>query len=53
MSAYFTVFAAAYLPIHVTRVDKADAVWTNNLGSSLLKVRNRVIGTATIVSGLL
>lgn len=38
VSAYFTVFAAAYLPIHVTRVDKADAVWTNNLGSSLLKI---------------
>lgn len=41
MSAYFTVFAANYIPIHVTRVDKADNVWTNNLGTPLLKVHSR------------
>ena len=38
VSAYFTVFAASYLPVHVTIVDKADSVWTKNLGQPLLKV---------------
>ena len=38
VSGYFTVFSASYLPVHVTRVDKADTVRTNNLGTPLLKV---------------
>lgn len=39
MSAYFTVFAASYLPVHITKISKADAVWANNLGQPLLKAR--------------
>ena len=36
-SAYFTVFAASYLPVHVTKVEKAENVWSNNLGTPFTK----------------
>lgn len=38
VSVYFTVFCSANVPVHTTRVDKADAVYSNNLGTPLLKV---------------
>lgn len=38
MSVYITVFAASYLPVHVTRTDKADSLYSKNIGGSLLKV---------------
>ena len=37
-SAYFTVFAASYLPIHTTKIEKADDVYARNVGTHLLKV---------------
>ncbi len=36
--AYFTVFAASYLPVHTTKVIKADDIYHRNLGTHLLKV---------------
>eukprot|EP00731_Ephydatia_muelleri_P038367 Em0735g1a len=38
VSVYITVFAASYLPVHVTRTDKADSLYSKNIGGSLLKV---------------
>ena len=38
VSAYFTVLAASYLPVHVTQIEKADSVYSRNLGTHLLKV---------------
>ena len=38
VSAYFTVFAASFLPIHTTKITRADDVYSRNLGSNLLKV---------------
>lgn len=32
------MFAASYIPVHVTRVSKAEQIWANNLGKPLLKV---------------
>ena len=38
VSAYFTVFAPPYLPIHTTKIEKADEVYARNIGTHLLKV---------------
>lgn len=38
MSAYFTVFASSYLPVHVAKIERADGVYERNIGSYLLKV---------------
>ena len=38
VSAYFTVFAPPYLPIHTTKIEKADEVYARNVGTHLLKV---------------
>ena len=32
------MFAAPYIPVHVTRISKAEQIWANNLGKPLLKV---------------
>lgn len=44
VSAYFTVFAAPYLPIHTTKIEKADEVYARNIGTHLLKVMLDFIG---------
>jgi len=44
VSAYFTVFAAPYLPIHTTKIEKADEVYARNIGTHLLKVMLDSIG---------
>lgn len=38
VSAYFTVFCSSRIPIHATRLDKADTVYSKNLGGPLLMV---------------
>lgn len=42
VSAYFTVFASSYLPIHVSKIENADGVYERNVGTHLLKVRQPV-----------
>lgn len=37
-SAYITVFAASYLPVHVTKTEKAESLYSKNIGGSLLKI---------------
>ncbi|XP_064382776.1 nitric oxide-associated protein 1-like [Halichondria panicea] len=37
-SAYFTVFASSYLPVHTSKMSKADTVYQNLLGSPMLKI---------------
>ena len=39
VSAYFTVFAGSYLPVHVAKIEKADGVYQRNVGTHFLKVR--------------
>ena len=38
-SAYFTVFASSYLPVHTSKISKADTVYQNLLGTPMLKVQ--------------
>ena len=38
VSAYFTVFAGSYLPVHVAKIEKADGVYERNAGTHFLKV---------------
>ncbi|XP_007944416.2 nitric oxide-associated protein 1 [Orycteropus afer afer] len=37
-SAWFTVVASNFLPVHITSLDRADAVYSKHAGHSLLKV---------------
>ncbi|XP_004419147.1 PREDICTED: nitric oxide-associated protein 1 [Ceratotherium simum simum] len=37
-SAWFTVVASNFLPVHITSLDKADAVYQKHAGHTLLKV---------------
>ena len=41
-SAYFTVFASSYLPVHTSKISKADTVYQNLLGTPVLKVQYSV-----------
>ena len=38
VSAYFSVFASAGIPVHVTQIDKAEMIYSRHLGEPLLMV---------------
>ena len=54
VSAYFTVFAGSYLPVHVSKIEKADGVYERNVGTHLLKVWTdiKIVYTCTSTSGI-
>lgn len=42
-SAWFTVVASNFLPVHITSLDKADTVYKKHAGHTLLKVRRHAL----------
>lgn len=53
-SAWFTVVASNFLPVHITSLDKADAIYEKHAGHTLLKVpmggKERMAGFPPLVA---
>ncbi|KAB0390707.1 hypothetical protein E2I00_019671 [Balaenoptera physalus] len=45
-SAWFTVVASNFLPVHITSLDKADTIYQRHRGHTLLKVRQHALMVA-------